>query len=92
MARLAALESELACLRVLGIEQAAAAAAAEIQAGLAQEQLGVARHELTGLRGDLATLREELTWAFADGRLSVVERAPQTTGRVIDLRDAAHVR
>ena len=87
--RLAALENELARLRVLGIAHAAAAASADIRARRAEEQWRAARQELTGLHGDLAVLREELTWAFAEGRLPVAAPAAQTTGRVIDLRDAA---
>lgn len=81
--RFAALEAEVARLRVLGAATAATAAAAEVRARRAEDQLGAARAELVGLRTDLAALREELVWAFAERRLPV--DAPVT---VVDLRAA----
>lgn len=91
--RLAALEAEVARLRVLGATHAAAAASADVRARRAEEQLSawldelaVSRTELTALRGELATLREELVWAFAEGRLPVAAEAQVT---VVDLREPA---
>ncbi len=71
---------------MLGEQHAAAAAAAERAAVLAQQQLGAARCELAALRTDLAALREELVWAFAARELSAstpgtLTVLPGTAGR-----------
>ena len=69
-AQVALLDAEVSRLRVLGEQHAAAAAAAERAAVLAQQQLRAAGCELAALRTELAALREELVWAFAERRLS----------------------
>ena len=87
-AQLALLDAEVSRLRVLGGRHAAAAAAAETAAGLAQGELAAVRCELAALRTDLAGLREELVWAFAERRLSVSGSA---SAAVIDLHAAEKV-
>ena len=87
------MQGELARLRVLGAQHAAAAASADVRARRAEEQLGAVLGELSGLRVELAGLREELVWAFAARKLEVdapVEAPAQQEEKasVIDLRSA----
>ncbi len=85
-AQLALLDAEVSRLGVLGGRHAAAAAAAESAARLAQGELVAVRCELAALRTDLAGLREELVWAFAERRLSASGAASgSASGTVIDL-------